>query len=127
MAADPPSSPLALAARRHADDVIKPQVREWESAAVFPREAAALAAADGLLGLFAPVTVGGQGAGLAAAMDVFEELGREVPVIVSGTITDASGRTLSGQTTEAFWNSVRHADLFTIGLNCALGAAQLRP
>ena len=51
----------------------------------------------------------------------------DVPVMVSGTITDASGRTLSGQTVEAFWNSVRHADLFAIGLNCALGAAQLRP
>jgi len=48
-------------------------------------------------------------------------------LMVSGTITDASGRTLSGQTVEAFWNSVRHANLFTIGLNCALGAAQLRP
>ena len=76
MSSDPPGSPLALAARRHADDVIKPQIREWESAAVFPREAAALAAADGLLGLFAPATIGGQGASLAAAMDVFEELGR---------------------------------------------------
>jgi 5-methyltetrahydrofolate--homocysteine methyltransferase len=51
----------------------------------------------------------------------------DVPVLVSGTITDQSGRTLSGQTVEAFWNSVRHADLFAIGLNCALGAAQLRP
>ena len=74
--ADPPSSPLALAARRHADDVIKPQVRDWERAAAFPREAARAAAADGLLGLFAPATVGGQGASLADAMDVFEELGR---------------------------------------------------
>jgi len=76
MHADPPSSPLALAARRHADDVIKPQVREWERDALFPREAALAAAADGLLGLFAPGTVGGQGASLAEAMDVFEELGR---------------------------------------------------
>jgi 5-methyltetrahydrofolate--homocysteine methyltransferase len=47
--------------------------------------------------------------------------------MVSGTITDASGRTLSGQTTEAFWNSISHANLFSVGLNCALGAAQLRP
>ncbi len=47
--------------------------------------------------------------------------------MISGTITDASGRTLSGQTTEAFYNSVRHAKPFSIGLNCALGAAQLRP
>ena len=49
------------------------------------------------------------------------------PVMVSGTITDASGRTLSGQTTEAFWNSINHADLFSVGLNCALGADLLRP
>ena len=51
----------------------------------------------------------------------------DVPLMVSGTITDQSGRTLSGQTTEAFWNSVSHADLFSVGLNCALGADQLRP
>ena len=75
-AADPPSSPLAVAARRHADDVVTPEVRAWEEAAVFPRAAAAAAAADGLLGLFAPATVGGQGSSLADAMDVFEELGR---------------------------------------------------
>jgi 5-methyltetrahydrofolate--homocysteine methyltransferase len=50
-----------------------------------------------------------------------------LPVMISGTITDASGRTLSGQTTEAFWNSVRHADPFVVGLNCALGAEDLRP
>lgn len=57
----------------------------------------------------------------------FATLGFELPVMISGTITDASGRTLSGQTTEAFWNSVRHAKPFMIGLNCALGAADLRP
>ena len=57
----------------------------------------------------------------------FADLGFELPVMISGTITDASGRTLSGQTTEAFWNSVRHAKPFMIGLNCALGAADLRP
>jgi len=74
--ADPPSSPLALVARRHADDIIKPQVRDWERAGIFPREAAQAAAADGLLGLFAPGTVGGQGSSLAGGMDVFEELGR---------------------------------------------------
>ncbi|HIA14958.1 MAG TPA: methionine synthase [Nitrospirales bacterium] len=50
-----------------------------------------------------------------------------LPIMISGTITDASGRTLSGQTTEAFWNSVRHVNPISIGLNCALGAAQLRP
>jgi len=57
----------------------------------------------------------------------FRKTGVELPVMISGTITDASGRTLSGQTTEAFWNSVRHASPFMIGLNCALGAAELRP
>jgi len=57
----------------------------------------------------------------------FRSAGIEVPVMISGTITDASGRTLSGQTTEAFWNSVRHVKPFMIGLNCALGAAELRP
>ncbi|HEV7717065.1 MAG TPA: methionine synthase, partial [Steroidobacteraceae bacterium] len=62
-----------------------------------------------------------------AVQGVFEEMGIEVPIIISGTITDASGRTLSGQTTEAFWNSVRHAKPIAIGLNCALGGRQLRP
>jgi 5-methyltetrahydrofolate--homocysteine methyltransferase len=57
----------------------------------------------------------------------FEAAGTELPVMISGTITDASGRTLSGQTTEAFWNSVRHANPFVVGLNCALGAEDLRP
>ena len=66
-------------------------------------------------------------AALYAIREILERRGEDVPVMVSGTITDASGRTLSGQTTEAFWNSVRHADLFAIGLNCALGPRQLRP
>ncbi len=66
-------------------------------------------------------------AALYGISGLFEELGIELPVIISGTITDASGRTLSGQTTEAFWNSVRHARPLAIGLNCALGAKQLRP
>jgi len=57
----------------------------------------------------------------------FDTTGITLPIMISGTITDASGRTLSGQTTEAFWNSVRHADPFMIGLNCALGADDLRP
>ncbi|QEL11097.1 methionine synthase [Kushneria phosphatilytica] len=62
------------------------------------------------------------------ALDVlFERMGRQVPLMISGTITDASGRTLSGQTTEAFWNSVRHARPLSVGLNCALGAEDLRP
>jgi 5-methyltetrahydrofolate--homocysteine methyltransferase len=51
----------------------------------------------------------------------------EIPIMLSGTITDASGRTLSGQTTEAFYNAVRHAKPWAVGLNCALGAAELRP
>ena len=66
-------------------------------------------------------------AALFAISEVLDERGEDVPVMISGTITDASGRTLSGQTTEAFYNSVRHAKPFSIGLNCALGAAQLRP
>jgi len=60
-------------------------------------------------------------------MELFEETGKEVPVMVSATITDASGRTLSGQTTEAFLISVSHAPLLSVGLNCALGAKELRP
>ena len=66
-------------------------------------------------------------AALFAVRGVLDELGLDLPVMVSGTITDASGRTLSGQTVEAFWNSVRHARPEVIGLNCALGAKQLRP
>jgi 5-methyltetrahydrofolate--homocysteine methyltransferase len=66
-------------------------------------------------------------AAIFAIRQVYSEIGTELPVMISGTITDASGRTLSGQTTEAFWNSVRHAKPFMIGLNCALGAADLRP
>jgi 5-methyltetrahydrofolate--homocysteine methyltransferase len=66
-------------------------------------------------------------AALFAIQTLFEEEYAPVPVMVSGTITDASGRTLSGQTTEAFLTSVAHVPLLSIGLNCALGAAQLRP
>ncbi len=66
-------------------------------------------------------------AALFAIDEVFDERGAKVPLWVSGTITDASGRTLSGQTVGAFWTSIEHADLFCVGLNCALGAAQLRP
>ncbi|MEM6370290.1 MAG: methionine synthase [Myxococcota bacterium] len=62
------------------------------------------------------------------AIDKFrDEKGLDLPVMISGTITDASGRTLSGQTTEAFWNSLAHSRPFSIGLNCALGAKELRP
>ena len=62
-----------------------------------------------------------------AIEEVFEEKGFRLPVIISGTITDASGRTLSGQTVEAFWISVKHAKPFAVGLNCALGAEEMRP
>ncbi len=66
-------------------------------------------------------------AAIFAVEQVFEEKGLRLPVIISGTITDASGRTLSGQVTEAFWNSVRHARPFAIGFNCALGGKEMRP
>jgi 5-methyltetrahydrofolate--homocysteine methyltransferase len=65
-------------------------------------------------------------AALFAIEEVFDEVGKKLPVMVSGTITDLSGRTLSGQTPEAFWNSIRHAEPFTVGLNCALGAKEMR-
>ncbi len=66
-------------------------------------------------------------AAIFAVETLFEERGRRWPVMISGTITDASGRTLSGQVTEAFWNSIRHAGPLLVGLNCALGAAEMRP
>ncbi len=65
-------------------------------------------------------------AALFAIEQLFEARGQRLPVMISGTITDASGRTLSGQTTEAFWNSVCHVRPFSVGLNCALGAKELR-
>ncbi len=66
-------------------------------------------------------------AALFAIEKMQEEKGIDLPIMVSGTITDASGRTLSGQTLEAFWISMSHVNLFSIGLNCALGAEQMRP
>lgn len=66
-------------------------------------------------------------AALFAIQNIFKERGKKLPVMISGTITDASGRTLSGQTTEAFWISISHADPFCISLNCALGAKEMRP
>jgi len=65
-------------------------------------------------------------AAVFAVQSVFEEKGAELPIIISGTITDASGRTLTGQTAEAFYNSLRHAEPISIGLNCALGPEELR-
>ena len=66
-------------------------------------------------------------AALWAMEEVFDELGTRLPVMISVTITDASGRTLSGQTTEAFWHSIRHARPFSVGINCALGPKEMRP
>jgi 5-methyltetrahydrofolate--homocysteine methyltransferase len=66
-------------------------------------------------------------AAILAMFDVFAELGVELPVMISVTVTDRSGRTLSGQTIEAFWRSVEHAKPLSVGLNCALGAAAMRP
>ncbi|MFV0245035.1 MAG: homocysteine S-methyltransferase family protein [Qingshengfaniella sp.] len=66
-------------------------------------------------------------AAIFACFEAFAERGERLPVMISGTITDASGRTLSGQTPTAFWHSVRHARPFSVGLNCALGAEAMRP
>ncbi len=66
-------------------------------------------------------------AAIFAALEVFAEKEIELPIMISGTITDLSGRTLSGQTPTAFWHSICHAKPFTVGLNCALGAEQMRP
>jgi 5-methyltetrahydrofolate--homocysteine methyltransferase len=66
-------------------------------------------------------------AALFAIDQLFGELGRRVPVMVSGTITDESGRTMTGQTIEAFWTSISHFDMLSVGLNCALGPRQMRP
>ena len=66
-------------------------------------------------------------AALFAIEELFEEVGDRVPVMISGTITDASGRTLSGQTVGAFWASINHIPILSVGLNCALGATEMRP
>lgn len=71
-------------------------------------------------------TLNAKAAGVAV-LEVFEEVGIDLPIMVSGTITDRSGRTLSGQTAEAFWYSMRHLRPFSIGLNCALGAELMTP
>ncbi|MFM9973394.1 MAG: homocysteine S-methyltransferase family protein, partial [Beijerinckiaceae bacterium] len=65
-------------------------------------------------------------AAIVAVLEAFESEGVDLPIMISGTITDLSGRTLSGQTPAAFWHSVRHSNPFTIGLNCALGAKEMR-
>ena len=66
-------------------------------------------------------------AAIYAILNLFEKTGKELPIIISGTITDASGRTLSGQTVEAFWTSVKHANPVCVGINCALGATEMKP
>lgn len=66
-------------------------------------------------------------AALFALEELFDEIGRRLPVMISVTITDASGRTLSGQTIGAFYHSIRHAQPFSVGINCALGGKQMRP
>lgn len=66
-------------------------------------------------------------AALYAVNEFFDNTGKRIPLMVSGSIVDMSGRTLSGQTLEAFWNSVSHAELFSVGLNCSLGAKEIRP
>ena len=66
-------------------------------------------------------------AALFAIQELMEDINVKIPIMVSGTVTDASGRLLSGQTVEAFWHSIRHVDLLAVGLNCALGAEQIRP
>jgi 5-methyltetrahydrofolate--homocysteine methyltransferase len=71
-------------------------------------------------------TLNAKAAGFAT-LEVFDEMGVELPIMISGTITDRSGRTLSGQTPEAFWYSMRHLRPFAIGLNCALGAEGMEP
>ncbi len=71
-------------------------------------------------------TLNAKAAGVAV-MELFDEMGVALPVMISGTITDLSGRTLSGQTAEAFWYSMRHLEPFAVGLNCALGASAMRP
>lgn len=90
----------------------------------------AQALADGGVDLFLVETVFDTlncKAAIYAIMEVNEELEEAIPMMISGTITDASGRTLSGQTVEAFWYSISHAKPLSVGLNCALGAAQMRP
>lgn len=66
-------------------------------------------------------------AAIFAIKEYFEKSTKEIPIMISGTITDQSGRTLSGQTPEAFWNSVEHSEPLSVGLNCALGAEMMRP
>jgi 5-methyltetrahydrofolate--homocysteine methyltransferase len=112
-------------------DVNRPDFRAVtfdQLAAAYREQAAALLAGgvDALLIETVFDTLNAKAA-LFALEDLFDELGRRVPVMVSVTITDASGRTLSGQTIGAFYNSIRHARPFSVGINCALGGKAMRP
>ena len=111
-------------------DVGDPAARSvtWDELAVAYRESAAgliEGGADLLLIETIFDTLNAKAA-IFAVQSLFDELGVRLPLIISGTIVDASGRTLSGQTVEAFWHSIRHADPLIVGLNCALGPRQLR-
>ncbi len=111
-------------------DVADPAARSvtWDELAVAYRESAAgliEGGADLLLIETIFDTLNAKAA-IFAVQSLFDEIGESLPLIISGTIVDASGRTLSGQTVEAFWHSIRHADPLIVGLNCALGPRQLR-
>jgi len=112
-------------------DVNDPGARNvtWEELRVAYHEAAAGLVAGGadLLLIETIFDTLNAKAAIFAVEGLFDEMGFRLPVVISGTITDASGRTLSGQTVSAFWDSVRHARPLAVGLNCALGARQLRP
>ena len=111
-------------------DVADPAARgvTWDELAVAYREAAAGLVEGGadLLLIETIFDTLNAKAAIFAMESLFDELGERVPLIISGTIVDASGRTLSGQTVEAFWHSIRHARPLIVGLNCALGPKQLR-
>lgn len=112
-------------------DVNRPDFRAvtFDQLAAAYREQAAALVAGGVDALMVETifdTLNAKAA-LFALEDLFDELGRRVPVMISVTITDASGRTLSGQTIGAFYHSIRHARPFSVGVNCALGGKQMRP
>lgn len=112
-------------------DVNRPDFRAvtFDQLAAAYREQAAALVAGGVDALMVETifdTLNAKAA-LFALEDLFDEIGRRVPVMISVTITDASGRTLSGQTIGAFYNSIRHARPFSVGVNCALGGKQMRP
>jgi 5-methyltetrahydrofolate--homocysteine methyltransferase len=112
-------------------DVNRPDYRavSWEQmVAAYAEQARALAAGGVDAFLLETIfdTLNAKAA-LFALDDVFDEIGRRLPVMISVTVTDASGRTLSGQTIEAFYASIAHARPFSVGLNCALGGRAMRP